>query len=121
MLKKTFNSINGWKNEFLIQSGITTSKERERFPFILVGNKIDLSEERVVPKKKAMEWAEQEGVAFFETTAKEGTGVDKAFEMIAKMATKHHLSYYAKSEMDESMEPLEMSGGNSKSTCSNSC
>lgn len=40
---KSFENLENWKEEFMIQSGA-----RENFPFVVVGNKIDLENQRVV-------------------------------------------------------------------------
>jgi Ras-related protein Rab-7A len=45
LLKKSFDNIESWIQEFLNQGA---PKEPEKFPFILVGNKIDRSDEREV-------------------------------------------------------------------------
>lgn len=42
LLKKSFDNIESWIQEFLNQGA---PKEPEKFPFILVGNKIDRSDE----------------------------------------------------------------------------
>ncbi|PKU75697.1 Ras-related protein Rab7 [Dendrobium catenatum] len=59
------------------------------FPFILVGNKVDVDggNSRVVSEKKAKEWCASRGnIPYFETSAKEDFNVDSAFLQIAKMA-----------------------------------
>jgi len=51
----------------------------------LVGNKTDLSEERVTEATKAEEYAKDEEIAFYmETSAKTGTNVDALFLAVAK-------------------------------------
>ncbi|XP_024032533.1 ras-related protein Rab7-like, partial [Morus notabilis] len=59
------------------------------FPFILLGNKIDIDggNSRVVSEKKAMDWCASKGnITYFETSAKEDYNVDAAFFSIAKTA-----------------------------------
>jgi hypothetical protein len=46
---------------------------------MLIGNKIDLNEKREVANDIAARFAENNNMAFFETSAKDGTNVDKAF------------------------------------------
>ena len=46
---------------------------------ILVGNKSDLADNRVVSTDEARNFAEQIGAQYFETSAKTGDGVDEAF------------------------------------------
>lgn len=38
---KSFDALDGWRDEFLIQAG---PHDPESFPFVLLGNKIDLEE-----------------------------------------------------------------------------
>eukprot|EP00069_Balaena_mysticetus_P016654 bmy_09980T0 len=49
---------------------------------ILVGNKCDMEEERVVPTEKGRLLAEQLGFDFFEASAKENISVRQAFERL---------------------------------------
>ncbi|CBI29352.3 unnamed protein product, partial [Vitis vinifera] len=70
------------------------------FPFILLGNKIDIDggNSRVVSKKKAEDWCASKGnIPYFETSAKEDYNVDAAFLCIAKTA----LANEHEQDMDE--------------------
>jgi len=49
----------------------------------LIGNKMDLGEQRQVPLETAEAFAEREGLLFQETSAKTGKNVSAVFEMIA--------------------------------------
>lgn len=42
--KKSFEDLDSWRLEFLLQG---TPHESDKFPFVLLGNKIDLQERRV--------------------------------------------------------------------------
>ncbi|KAL4196326.1 hypothetical protein AMTRI_Chr04g182630 [Amborella trichopoda] len=46
---------------------------------ILIGNKSDLEDQRVVPAEDAREFAQKEGLFFLETSALESTNVETAF------------------------------------------
>lgn len=79
----SFKSLDSWRDEFLIQA---SPKDPDNFPFVLVGNKVDL-ENRAVPMKRAMQWtASKNNMPYFETSAKEGINVEQAFQTIAKNA-----------------------------------
>ncbi len=83
----TFRSLSNWRAEFLRQAG---PKNEERFPFVLLGNKADQTQERKVTREMAQQWCAQNGgVPYFETSAKEDTNVKDAFEMSAKLALKN--------------------------------
>ncbi|KAM0843610.1 hypothetical protein ACQ4PT_057629 [Festuca glaucescens] len=84
--KRSFNTLGTWHDEFINQAGPSDPKQ---FPFILVGNKVDLDSgsRRVVPEKKAKDWCVSKGnIPYFETSAKDDYNVDSAFLCIAKLA-----------------------------------
>lgn len=81
-VQSTFDNLPNWRADFLIKSG-----NSEDFPFVVVGNKIDLNKsiERSISKQQAEEWTESIHAVYFETSAKEGTMVSKAFEELGRM------------------------------------
>ncbi|KAK9715341.1 hypothetical protein RND81_06G158700 [Saponaria officinalis] len=83
---KSFENLNRWREEFLLQA---SPSDPENFPFVLLGNKIDIDNgaNRVVSEKKAKAWCTSKGnIPYFETSAKDGTNVEAAFQCIAKNA-----------------------------------
>ncbi|KAI8091325.1 vacuolar biogenesis protein [Gilbertella persicaria] len=82
---RSFESLDQWRDEFLVQA---SPRDPDRFPFVLLGNKIDVEESRrMVSQKRAMAWCQSKGnVPYFETSAKEAINVDQAFQTIAKNA-----------------------------------
>ncbi|ODQ77940.1 hypothetical protein BABINDRAFT_168528 [Babjeviella inositovora NRRL Y-12698] len=82
---KSFESLLAWKDEFLIQANVSLP---ETFPFIVIGNKIDIDEnKRVVSYKKAAQVCQQLGnVPYFETSAKDGINVEEAFDVVSRNA-----------------------------------
>lgn len=56
------------------------------FPFIVLGNKVDL-DNRIVSKREVKEWCERNNnIPYFETSAKDGTNLDLAFKTLTMMA-----------------------------------
>lgn len=51
---------------------------------LLVGTKCDIGEKRQVPFETGRAFAEEQGIAFIETSAKEGVNVDEAFSKMAE-------------------------------------
>merc|ERR1719352_425309 len=87
---KTFENLNSWKDEFLIQAG---PREPDKFPFVVIGNKIDKEGQRVVTTKRANSWCQTAGdIPLFETSAKESINVEQAFQTIARNALKQETS-----------------------------
>ncbi|TGZ77450.1 GTP-binding protein ypt7 [Ascodesmis nigricans] len=82
---KSFDSLNSWRDEFLIQA---SPRDPDSFPFVVIGNKTDLPEsKRQVSARRAMGYCQNKGqIPHFETSAKEGSNVENAFEAIARNA-----------------------------------
>jgi len=78
---QSFENIESWITEFLNQGA---PKEPEKFPFILVGNKIDREDEREVEESSVTEFLEKHSrIKHLTTSAKNRQGVETAFEKIA--------------------------------------
>ncbi|KAL9101157.1 MAG: hypothetical protein Q9163_003559 [Psora crenata] len=82
---KSFETLDAWRDEFLIQA---SPREPDNFPFVVIGNKIDVEEsKRAISSKRAMTFCQSKGgIPYFETSAKEAVNVEQAFEVIAKNA-----------------------------------
>ena len=56
---KSFETLDNWRDEFLLQA---CPNDPETFPFILLGNKVDVEEsKRQVSQKRALAWCQQKG------------------------------------------------------------
>jgi len=82
---KSFETLDSWRDEFLIQAG---PKDPDNFPFVVLGNKIDIEEgKRAVSSNRATSWCQgKNNIPYFETSAKEAINVEQAFQTIAKSA-----------------------------------
>jgi len=79
----TFKTLDSWRDEFLIQA---SPRDPENFPFVVIGNKIDL-ENRVVSVKRAQGWCHSKNeIPYFECSAKDNINVEQAFQTVAKHA-----------------------------------
>ncbi|KAH9424298.1 RAS oncogene family member Rab7 [Dermatophagoides pteronyssinus] len=77
----SFKSLDSWRDEFLIQA---SPRDPENFPFVVIGNKVDL-DNRAVSSKRAQGWCQSKNnIPYFETSAKEAINVDQAFLTVAK-------------------------------------
>ncbi|KAL8722946.1 MAG: hypothetical protein Q9225_000638 [Loekoesia sp. 1 TL-2023] len=82
---KSFDTLDSWRDEFLVQA---SPRDPENFPFVVLGNKIDVEEnKRMISAKRAMTFCASKGnIPYFETSAKEAVNVEQAFEIIARNA-----------------------------------
>ena len=71
--KDSFNDITNWINDCKIYSPKTVLK-------VLIGNKCDLKDNRVISTEEGQELAEKNGILFYETSAKEGTNIKEIFQ-----------------------------------------
>ncbi|KKM26134.1 hypothetical protein LCGC14_1587830 [marine sediment metagenome] len=73
--KETFNSIEKWFNEIMGAS--------KSISLILIGNKVDLVEDRKVSSEEGEALANKLNLSYFEASAKTGENVNDAFKMLA--------------------------------------
>lgn len=79
----SFKALDSWRDEFLIQA---SPRDPDHFPFVVLGNKVDL-ENRSVSTKRAQQWCQSKSdVPYFETSAKEAINIELAFQTIARNA-----------------------------------
>jgi len=75
--RESYKNIESWLVD--IDDNINPSTAK-----VLVGNKADLTDNRVVSYEEAREYAESKKMMYFETSAKSALGVDVLFESIVK-------------------------------------
>ncbi|KPP76127.1 ras-related protein Rab-9A-like [Scleropages formosus] len=78
---QSFLNLANWKKEFIYYADV---KEPENFPFVVLGNKIDVTE-RQVSAEDARHWCRDNGNhPYYETSAKDATNVAAAFEEVVR-------------------------------------
>ncbi|XP_041358663.1 ras-related protein Rab-9A-like [Gigantopelta aegis] len=78
---RSFKCLSMWKKEFLYHADI---QKESMFPFVLIGNKIDV-EKRIVCEEAAKSWCAANGnMPYFETSAKDSLNVDRAFKAVVQ-------------------------------------
>lgn len=113
---KTFENLDAWREEFLHSSNPMNADE---FPFVILGNKIDLTHKRQVSESKLREWCRSRGeLPHFETSAKDVINVDQAFEHVARLALEYETNnkelYYVTPGVDMDEDEGKI---NSESCC----
>lgn len=80
---KSFEALNGWRREFLTQTGA-----EEPFPFVVLGNKSDLNSQLSRTNFRAYQkWCKENGaMPHYMTSAKNASNVNQAFEEIGRIA-----------------------------------
>ena len=76
--KETYKNIKMWTNLIKEECG-------HKMPILMVGNKIDLEEERFIKKEDAKAFFKKKKFKYVETSCKEGTNVKKAITRICKI------------------------------------
>lgn len=104
--EESFTKINSWVK----QAKENTSKD---LPFMLVGNKNDLDDERAVSEKKGADFADELGYPFKEVSALTKDNIDEMFEIMAKMILPKKLK--EKADRDEGRKTLKAKSDKKKS------
>ena len=73
--RDTFENIENWYYEFI--------KASDKISLILVGNKIDLKDDRLVSYEEGEELAAKLKLSYIETSALTGENINDAFRMLA--------------------------------------
>ena len=84
--RTSFDALPNWLTE--IRSVV--SDQDRKIPFVLVGNKSDM-EIWQTTSEEAQEFSTQNGMNFFEASAKEGRNIDKIFSYLAYEILKRNL------------------------------
>jgi len=74
---ESFENVKGWLTEIDRHASENVKK-------LLIGNKSDLVQKKVVEYSTAKEFADEKHIAFLETSAKDSTNVEEAFLTLAK-------------------------------------
>ncbi|MEM2906853.1 MAG: hypothetical protein QW739_02100, partial [Candidatus Odinarchaeota archaeon] len=72
-----FHNVDAWYRELTEYSG-------EKIPVVLLGNKVDVEDQREVSSEQCSLLAKKLGCEYFETSAKTGKNVDQAFLTLLK-------------------------------------
>lgn len=85
--RTTFNDVEDFHDAIL------RVKDANSVPFMLVGNKADMEEKRVVQRSELEEKAKKLGCKFMETSAKSRQNVDEIFTCVAMSSAGTRLTH----------------------------
>eukprot|EP00483_Globobulimina_turgida_P002680 UN02685 len=98
--KKTFDALDAWIENFIENA---SPQKINKFPFIIFGNKCDLSEDKwQISQSQAKEWCKSynhndgKGLPFYLTSAKNDSNVNNGFNKIAKLAQEYNINVIKK-------------------------
>ena len=102
--QKTFENVKNWINQI-------KEEVSNKVTIILVGNKIDDEDHRVVSTEQGEKMANDFGLMFFECSAKSGVNIDSTFNELVKKTVEN----YSKVKMEG--EKLKNKKGGKKGCC----
>jgi Ras-related protein Rab-1A len=106
--RESFNNVNTWLSEVRKHAGGQVVK-------LLVGNKCDLEDERVVSKKEGQDFADSLGVSFLETSAKTRVNIDESFMTLTKQV--YELLPDTEKKQEEKLNPRNLKRKQEKGGC----
>lgn len=109
--RQSLQNLSMWKKEFLHYADID---DYDHFPFVVLGNKIDISE-REVPTEEAEVWCHTNQMPFYETSAKDAINVDDAFHAAVKRVIE--LEKYTDHTKHLHTDTIDLSKKNQKGGC----
>ena len=86
---QSFDHLLDWKQIFLTKS---SPPDMNTFPFLVIGNKVDMEENRKVSTIDAKKFCQQNGnMLFYESSAKNNVNVEVAFRELGAKAVKRQM------------------------------
>ena len=80
--EESFENISNWVKQ--VEKHAAPGVEK-----ILIGNKSDMVDSKVIDRERGQEMATENNMDFFETSAMQGTGINDAFELISRKIIKN--------------------------------
>ena len=106
--ENSFNNIESWLNELKIKGNPDINT-------FLVGNKVDLEDNRVVTKDMANDLCDNNNIKYFwETSAKTGFNTKNVFIEAAKVLYEQHLKFKDRISRTESIGHINVNIGETK-------
>ncbi|XP_066575711.1 ras-related protein Rab-10 [Amia ocellicauda] len=94
----SFDNVVWWMKDVDVNAG-------ENVDRIILGNKCDLEDKRVISKEKGQQLAWEHGVKFFETSAKDNINIEQAFSILVEDILKKNYSYGEKPDVVNLKKP----------------
>lgn len=98
--RKTYSEVRNWLK-------MLEESNKDGIPFILIANKIDLSEERVVSEEEGQKLAEELGTKLFNVSCKTGENVRESFLYLINQAAKKVEENIIEDKTGKKLEPID--------------
>jgi Ras-related protein Rab-10 len=84
---------------------------------MLIGNKCDMEEKRMISKERGEKVAEENGIKFYETSAKDNVNIEHAFITLAEDI----LNKQSPVDGQTSTDPIKLNGSSENPKSNNAC
>ena len=111
--KESFNHVKNWINE--------AKEHKNDIKAILVGNKLDLEDEREVDKETALKFAEKNNLKYLETSAKNGKNINNSFKEMIALILNDKTEQEIKKEFTKSDSSISINSGKDGKKIKKSC
>jgi Ras-related protein Rab-1A len=105
--EESFEHVEEWLSEVNRHASESTIK-------VIVGNKADLIDKKVVSTEKAQRFAENLNISFLETSAKNATNVETAFLTVAQELIENQKEDTSGKTSGIGLRPVEANSGSNK-------
>jgi len=112
--EQTFNNIRNWMRQIQQHASENVNK-------VLIGNKCDMLDKKVVETSRGQALADEFGIKFYETSAKKNMNVDQAFTDIARHVMLRLQEQEAKDGAGKKATTVDISNGGKSSSSKCSC
>ncbi|KAJ6252499.1 ras-like protein [Anaeramoeba flamelloides] len=96
---------------------ILRQKVDEALPIVLMGNKSDLENDRIVSRKEAEEFSKKNSLSYFETSAKSGKNIQESIQEVVIKLREYKNTSKRKEEKRKKKENEKKGAIDSKSGC----
>ena len=111
--RESFNHVKNWINE--------AKEHKNGIKTILVGNKLDLEDEREVDKETALKFAEKNNLKYLETSAKNGKNINNSFKEMIALILNDKTEQEIKKEFTKSDSSISINSGKDGKKIKKSC